>query len=80
MKSSSEEVRFWGPREAQSVKHITLGFASGHDFRVVNPAPHPIPPWDMEPAYDSLPRPSFPTLLKYIKYVGGRGRIKLLSD
>ena len=48
--------RFWGAWAAQSVKHLTLDFCSGHDLRVVGLTPTS---GFMDPAYDSL-SPSTP--------------------
>jgi len=48
---------------AQSVKHLTLDFSPGHDFRVMRSSPVLGSMLSIEPAWDSLfpsPSPSAP--------------------
>ena len=62
---SLSKINIWGTWVAQSIKHLTPGFSSGHDLRVHGPKPHTGLCTDsVEPAWDSLsPSPSVPSSL-----------------
>ena len=62
---SAKKLLFWGACVAQSVKHPTLGFCSGHDLMVCEFEPFHTD--SVEPAWDSLsPSLSAPPSLGFL--------------